>query len=94
MPLLIASVTLHRQMRSICDGCSSTFDSVPVTAVGRPVMPGLHAAEAGPEPPVVPGGEVVAAGLFAEFVVDDGGRPGVVQAGEVFDDAGMRGPAF
>jgi len=66
---------------------------VPVPAVGGAVMPTLHSSEAGPQPAVVPGGEVVAAGLFAEFVVDDGDRPGVVQTSEVFHVAGVRGPA-
>jgi len=64
---------------------------VPVPAVGGAVMPTLHSSEAGPQPAVVPGGEVVAAGLFAEFVVDDGDRPGVVQTSEVFHVAGCAG---
>jgi hypothetical protein len=68
-----------------------SFISVLFSAVGGAIVPGFHPPEAGAQPSVVPGGEIDAAGLLRELVVDQGAGPGPPHAGEFFDAAGVLG---
>src|SRR5664279_6069171 len=65
-----------RDEGSVGDRRGAAFGLVPVAAVGGAVMSGFHSAGGGPEPPVVPGGEVVPARFLGQLVIDHRAGPG------------------
>jgi hypothetical protein len=81
----------------LCEQCAvgdlhnAAFGLIPIAAIGGAVVPAPHPDQAGPKPPVAPGGDVVAAVVLGELVDDSRSDPRSPESGEFFDDAGVGG---